>query len=351
MKVKSKEIQVPGQETWTLFHLENDQGMSVHFLNFGGIITNISVPDWNGDSKNVVLSYKNFEEYVQNPGYLGALIGRVAGRIKQASFQLEGKEYQIEANEGEHHLHGGEKGFHRQLWEASPFENDGEVGVTLSHKSSDGEGGYPGAIDVAVTYTLTYDNRLIIDYFAETDQTTVLTLTNHSYFNLSGQADTTIHDHTLRLNSSRFAELDEELIPTGEWINLNETPFNFKKQRLLGSSFSYETTQQRAANGGLDHFFLLDGEGKPDIRLEEETSRRTLEVETDQPGVVIYTSNNLPEGKPLAEGKTRKYSGVCIETQSSPASLHEVGFTEIVLSPEEPYHSRTVFKFGIGAAQ
>ncbi|CDQ20128.1 aldose 1-epimerase [Halobacillus karajensis] len=351
MNRKTKEIQVPGQETWNLFQLENDQGMSVHFLNFGGIITNISVPDRKGDSKNVVLCYKNFAEYVENPGYLGALIGRVAGRIQRASFQLEGKEYRVEANEGEHHLHGGKKGFHQQLWNASPFEDDGEIGVTLSHKSFDGEGGYPGTIDVAVTYTLTHDNCLIIDYFAETDQTTVLTLTNHSYFNLSGQADTTVHDHTLRLNSSCFAELDEELIPTGEWINLNETPFNFRKQRLLGSSLSYETTQQRVANGGLDHFFLLDGEEKPDIRLEDETSGRTLEVETDQPGVVVYTSNNLPEGKALVEGKTRKHSGICIETQSSPASLHEEGFPEIVLSPDEPYHRRTVFKFGIGATQ
>ncbi len=351
MNMETQEIQVPGQRTWTLFQLENDQGMSVHFLNYGGIITNISVPDRNGNSKNVVLSYEDFEDYIENPGFLGALIGRVAGRIKNASFQIEGREYVVEANEGEHHLHGGERGFHQCLWEASPFERDREIGVKLSHKSLEGEGGYPGAIHVEVTYILTNDNQLIIDYFAETDRKTVLTMTNHCYFNLSGKADHTVHHHSLLLNSSRFAELDNQLIPTGKWIDVTDTPFDFRQNRKLGSSFSYETAQQRAANGGIDHFFLLDGERKPAIRLEDAKAGRTLEVETDQPGIVIYTSNNLPEGKNLSEGKTMTHSGICIETQSSPASLHETGFPDIFLTPGKPYHRRTLFKFGTGVSE
>ncbi|MFG6119335.1 aldose epimerase family protein [Thalassobacillus sp. B23F22_16] len=351
MNIKTEKIQLPGHETWTLFQLENDQGMSVHFLNFGGIITNISVPDRNGDYKNVVLSYKNFEEYLENSGYLGALIGRVAGRIKQASFQIDGKEYKVEANEGEHHLHGGSQGFHQRLWQASSFENDGEIGVTLSCLSPGMEGGYPGTLKVEVTYRLTNKNQLVIDYAAETSQTTVLTLTNHSYFNLSGHPDTTVHHHTLRLNSARFAELDEELIPTGEWLNLKETPFGFQNQRKLSSSLSYETPQQIVVNGGIDHYFLFDGYNKPDILLKDEKSGRTLEIETDQPGAVIYTSNNLPAGKDLAKGQTKKHGGICIETQSYPASLHNSGFPEIVLTPEQPYHKRTLFKFGTETTQ
>ncbi|SEA33660.1 aldose 1-epimerase [Thalassobacillus cyri] len=347
MKLETKDIPIPGESPWTLFHLENNQGMVVQLLNYGGIITNLSVPDRNGERSNVVLGYDNYEEYKENPGFLGALIGRVAGRIRNARFQIEGQEYQVEANEEPHHLHGGEHGFHQVLWEASPFEREGEIGVKLSHKSPDGEGGYPGTLNVDVSYILTNDNELVIDYLAETDQKTIVTLTNHSYFNLSGMIDQTVHDHTLFLDSSCFAELDQQLIPTGEWADVTGTSFDYRQKRKLSESFSFDTPHQQVANGGIDHFFLLNRKGKPAIKLEDTRSGRTLEVETDQPGAVIYTSNNLSEGKKLLEGKTRKHAGICIETQSSPASLHDRGFPEIILTPDEPYHKRTVFTFGI----
>ncbi|KHE73044.1 aldose epimerase [Halobacillus sp. BBL2006] len=344
--METKEILTQVEQTWTLYRLENDQGMSVNFLNYGGIITDISVPDNDGQIENVVLRFKNYEDYISNPVFFGALVGRVAGRIKEASFYLNGQTYQLGKNERSHHLHGGQEGFHSRVWNVTPYENEQEIGAKLSLSSPAGDGGYPGNVEVEVTYILTNDNRFIIDYKAETDEVTPLTLTNHAYFNLSGGAKRTIDNHVCLIDSTKIAELDEELIPTGEWLDVNNTPFDFQNKKELKNVFTNETTQQKVASGGMDHYFKFNGEKESAIHLEDPESGRTLDVTTDQPGVVIYTSNSLPEGIKLLEGEARRHVGICLETQSSPASLHEKGFPDVLLSPENPYHKRTVFSFG-----
>ncbi|MCP3740745.1 aldose epimerase family protein [Rossellomorea sp. BNER] len=348
MHIDTQTVQVHGQSPWTLYRLKNDHGMNVDFFNYGGIITKILVPDRNGSFENVVLGYENYEDYVENRGFLGALIGRVAGRIKNATFEIDGKMYQLDKNEGEHHLHGGKNGFHQALWEATPFQSDEKVGVKLTHHSKDGEEGYPGNVIVEVTYSLTNDNQFVIDYQANTDQITPLTLTNHSYFNLSGNAKRTIHDHQVSLDSSQLVELDHQLIPTGKWMCVSGTTYDFRKKRKLREGFTYKAQQHEVANGGYDHYFLFDKKAEHDIVLEDQEAGRSMTIQTDQPGVVMYTSNILPEGMSLSEGETRKYAGICLETQSSPASLHDKGFPNVLVTPDTPYHKQTVFTFRNG---
>ncbi|QHS21870.1 galactose mutarotase [Virgibacillus sp. MSP4-1] len=330
---------------WKLYKLVNDHGMEVHVLNFGGIITKILVPDKKGKLENVVLGYQGIEQYEHNSIFLGALIGPVAGRIKGASFQLKGHIYHLEANNGNHHLHGGSSGFHSLIWKAQPFESANESGVHLCHVREDGDGGYPGEVRAEVTYTLTNDNELILNYKAVTDQWTPIALTNHSYFNLSGNVKDTIHDHQVTIQSHRFVELDKELIPTGRILKVENTPFDFRKGRYLRAGIHSSHEQNLVAGNGYDHYFLFDESEPIKVVMKDPRSGRILSVKTDDPGMVMYTGNHLPEGLKLAEGTMKKYSGVCFETQSSPASLHEEGFPSALLKPEETYRRRTVFQF------
>jgi len=343
MKIEIQDI----LNKWKLYTLLNDNGMKVSFLNFGGIITDISVPNRNNQLENVVLGYKNYADYEDNPNYFGAIIGRVAGRIQNASFTIQNQTYSLDANEGGHHLHGADGGFHQVIWQTSTFQTNDTVGVTLSHRSIDGEGGYPGTINVAVTYTLTNNNELILDYSGLSDKSTVLTMTNHSYFNLSGNLATTIHNHHVTIESDEFIELDTELIPTGNKINVVNTPFDFRTGRKLVDGINSISTQNRIANHGYDHYFILNQTQQQNIRLKEETSGRVMTIMTNQPGVVMYTSNTLGGGLNLTEGKSKPYLGVCFETQASPASLHHDGFPPVILEANELYDQQTVFSFSV----
>lgn len=343
MKVNTKYL----NETWKLFVLKNDFGMEVNILNFGGIITKISTPDKNGKVENVVLGYDNYEDYETDPYFLGATIGRVAGRIKNAHFSLNGKQYELEANDGLNHLHGGSNGFHQVLWEGETFESDAYAGVTLHYISSDGENGFPGNVKTAVTYTLTKDNELILDYWAQTDETTPITLTNHSYFNLAGNLRDTIHDHHVTIDSHQFAELDDALIPTGKLLDVKKTPFDFTQSQKLKGGIVSNFDQNKIVGNGFDHYFIFDHDKKENVLVREKTSGRTLAIETDQPGMVMYTSNSLENGIPLAEGAAQKYLGVCFETQGFAGLLHEDALPSIVLEAGDVYKKQTVFRFGV----
>ncbi|MEH7250877.1 aldose epimerase family protein [Neobacillus niacini] len=330
---------------WTEYTLSNDLGMRVSVLDFGGIITKIMVPDRNGNIENVVLGYRNYQDYQTNPNYFGALIGRVAGRIQGASFNLNDKTYTLAKNNGDNHLHGGPDGLHQIVWDVSPFQTDEEVGLTLTHRSADRDSGYPGNVEIKVTYTLTNHNQLILDYVAKSDQTTPLTLTNHAYFNLSGNLKTTIHDHHVTIDSSSFVELDPNLIPTGKLLDVEGTTFDFRGGRVLGDGFNNNFEQNKIADSGYDHYFIFDHAEEYQATLQDPVSGRVMLVTTNEPGVVMYTSNGLAEGLPLAEGTSRKYLGVCFETQASPASLHHDGFPTVILNAGEPYQKQTVFTF------
>jgi len=343
MKIESQDI----LNKWKLYTLLNDNGMKISFLNYGGIITDISVPNRNNELENVVLGYKNYSDYEDNPNYFGAIIGRVAGRIRNASFTIQNQTYSLDANEGGHHLHGAGGGFHQVIWQSSSFQTDDKVGVTLSHRSLDGEGGYPGTIEVSVTYTLTNNNELILDYSGTSDTTTVLTMTNHSYFNLSGNLTASIHNHHVTMESNEYVELDKELIPTGSKINVENTPFDFRSGRKLIDGINSVSAQNKVANHGYDHYFILNQSQQQNIRVKEDTSGRVMAIKTNQPGVVMYTSNTLDEGLNLTAGKSKPYLGVCFETQASPASLLHEGFPTVILVANELYDKQTVFSFGV----
>ncbi|MDN7242492.1 aldose epimerase family protein [Planococcus sp. N028] len=338
---------VPATEVWTEYTLTNGTGMAVSILDFGGIITKIMVPDRNGNLENVVLSYKNVPDYQQNPNFFGALIGPVAGRIEGASFELSGTPYSLEANEGNNHLHGGSEGFHQVLWRAAPFQNEQAVGLTLSHTRPDGEGSYPGTVTVSATYTLTNDNRLILDYEASSDKTTPLTLTNHSYFNLSGNLKNTVGSQVATIDSSRVVELDDQLIPTGNLMAVTETPFDFRDGRKLEDGFNDAFVQNELAGSGYDHYFVFDNTRQPKVLLQDSVSGRQMAVETDQPGMVMYTGNGLDDSLHLNEGMSRKYLGVCFETQGSPASLHHENMPGIILHAGDLYKTQTAFIFSL----
>ncbi|MFD1065716.1 aldose epimerase family protein [Oceanobacillus locisalsi] len=343
MKVNTKYL----NETWKLFILKNDLGMEINILNFGGIITKISTPGKNGKVENVVLGYDNYKDYKTDPYFFGAIIGRVAGRIENAHFSLNGKQYELETNDGVNHLHGGSNGFHQVLWEGETFESDAYAGVTLHYISSDGENGFPGNVKTAVTYTLTNDNELILDYWAQTDETTPFTLTNHSYFNLTGNLRDTIHNHHVTIASHQFAELDDALIPTGKLLDVKNTPFDFTQGQKLREGIVSNTEQNQIVGNGFDHYFIFDYGKKENVFVREETSGRTLTIETNQPGMVMYTSNNLDDGITLSEGTTKKYLGVCFETQGFAGSLHGSNFPSIILKAGDKYQKRTAFRFGI----
>lgn len=345
MNIETKDI----FNNWKRYTLTNDHGMKVSFLDFGGIITEILVPDKNGVFENVVLAFKDEADYLNNGSYFGAITGRVAGRIAGASFTIDGNTYTLEANDGANHLHGGTKGFHQVLWKGEPFQTEDTVGVRLSHTSPDGDGGYPGTLEVTVTYTLNNDNEFRIHYEATSDKTTPLTITNHSYFNLTGNLKDTIVNHTLTLASDQFVELDEYLIPTGKLLDVEGTTFDFRQGRKIADGMNSDFEQNKIADNGYDHYFIFNDQSGDQVKVKDEESGRTLAVQTNQPGIVLYTGNMVAKGLALAEGESKPYLGLCLETQGSPASLHHDGFPDIILQANEKYDKETIFKFGVEA--
>lgn len=343
MKIESNRL----ENGWKEFNLINDNGMSVSILNYGGIITKIMVPDKAGKVENIVLGYEDYRDYKKDSNFFGAIIGRVAGRIQGASFNLGGNTYSLEMNEGDHHLHSGTNGFHRVIWEAMPFHTEELVGLKLKHTSVHNEGGFPGTVNVAVTYTLNSDNQFNIEYEAVSDHDTILTLTNHTYFNLSGNLKQSIHQHEVTMDSNLFAELDKELIPTGNKLEVLGSSFDFREGRKLVDGIENGNLQNKIVGNGFDHYFIFNQEKEENAVIYEESSGRLLKIKTDQPGMVMYTSNNLEEGLKLMGGRSSKYLGVCFETQASPASLHYEGFPSIFLNADDKYSKKTVFSFGV----
>ncbi|MGV3465829.1 MAG: aldose epimerase family protein [Heyndrickxia sp.] len=333
-----------GQEV-NAFTLTNDSGMSMTCLNYGCIITKILVPDKNGMLENVVLGFDSVEDYLQYSPYFGAVIGRVAGRIKGAAFELDGEVFRLATNEKGNHLHGGTKGFSHVIWEAKDFQDDEGIGIIFTYQSPDGDEGYPGQLNVKVTYLLTNNNQLNISYEAQSDQKTIVNLTNHSYFNLSGDVKADILNHQLTMNSKEILELNDLLLPTGRVLDVTGTAFDFREGRILKDGTLSTHPQNVLAGNGYDHPFVLNGKGERVITLADTESGRSLRVETDQPSVVIYTSNQLEGDFHLSGVQARKYLGVCLETQGYPDAIHHPHFPSIVLDKDEIYRSTTTYQF------
>lgn len=344
MHSKTTPLSIEGQ-SWNEYTLKNDNGMSVSFLDFGGIITSIVTPDKDGNFENVVLGFDDYKDYLNNSNYFGALIGRVSGRIANSTFSLNGKEYKLPENEGKHHLHGGPVGLHSIIWQVELVETATSTGAVLYHTSLDGDAGYPGTIKYKVSYTLTNDNAFTIDYEAFSDQDTILSLTNHSYFNLTGNLKETVLNHEVKLDASQFVELDQELIPTGRLLPVTDTVFDFTNGRKLADGVNSGDPQNKVASDGYDHFFVFDHKAEENVVVTEPTSGRKLTVKTNQPAMVLYTGNSVDDSCTLKERQSEKYLGVCLETQSTPASLSYPGFPSIQLAKNEAYRHTTTFTF------
>jgi aldose 1-epimerase len=332
---------------WTL---ANDRGMTVAVLTYGGIIQTLEVPDRDGVPANVVLGLATLDDYVAgNRPYLGALIGRYANRIAAGAFTLDGRTWRLPVNNPPNSLHGGTEGFDKRVWHATGTGD----GVELAYTSPDGEMGYPGTLEVRARYTLTADNQLRIDYQATTDAPTVVNLTNHSYLNLAGEAAGTIEGHRLQLNAGRYTPTDATNIPTGELAPVAGTPFDFTTAQAVGERIDDDDEQLRFGLG-YDHNYVLDrpagSEGTLVLaaRVEDPGSGRVLEVETTEPGIQLYSGNQL-DGSLTGTGGVAygPRSGLCLETQHFPDSPNQPGFPSTVLRPGEVHRSATVYRFGV----
>ena len=331
-----------------LYSFENKNGMKVSITNYGGIITKIMVPDKEGQLADVVLGFDSLAPYLQQHPFFGAIIGRYGNRIAKGAFQLNGKEYTLATNNGPNHLHGGPKGFDKVLWNGTLIKNDENVGVVLTYQSKDMEEGYPGNLDVKVTYLLNNHNELAINYEAETDQPTICNLTNHSYFNLKGAGNGHILDHELLINAAQYTPVDETLIPTGEMAPVEGTPFDFRHLMPIGERVNVDH-QQIKHGGGYDHNFVLNA-GKEEYprvaKVHEPTSGRLLEVFSSEPGVQFYCGNFLDGTITGKGGKVYGHrSGFCLETQHFPDSPNHEHFPSVVLNPGELYQTSTIFRF------
>lgn len=332
------------------YTLTNASGAHVKIIEFGAVVVSLSVPDRSGRFADVVLGYDNIEGYLNDRSYFGAIVGRYGNRIGKGKFTLGGKEYRLATNNGENHLHGGLKGFDKVLWKAEPVESPVEPGLKLTYVSNDGEEGYPGTVTLRVTYTLTNDNSLSIDYEGATDKTTILNPTHHSYFNLTGDPTKTILDHELMIAAESFTPVDTGLIPTGKLAEVEGTPFDFRKPTKIGSHIN-DHDQQLLFGKGYDHNWVLKNYDKKVhlvASLYDSMSGRFMEVLTDQPGLQFYSGNFL-DGTIKGKGGVlyQHRTGLCLEAQCFPDSPNKPAFPPVILRPGEVYRQTTTYKFSI----
>ncbi len=349
--IKKSFGKTPDGQVVELYVLTNKGGAEVSITNYGGAVVAVKVPGRNGKLADVVLGYDTADGYVNDKSYFGAIVGRYGNRIGHAQFVLDGKTYTLAKNNHENSLHGGIKGFNKAVWSAKTLPGKDGQSLELSYLSKDGEEGFPGNLKVTVVYTLTDANALRIAYSATTDKKTVVNLTNHSYFNLAGQGSGDILGHQLMIQADKFTPVDSGLIPTGEFRDVADTPFDFRKATAIGARIDQDEEQLKLG-GGYDHNFVVrrssDSGESLAARVVEPTSGRVLEVWTTQPGVQFYTGNFL-DGKTAGKGGATypKRSAFCLETQHYPDSPNQPKFPSVVLNPGERYHTVTTYKFSV----
>jgi len=335
---------LPDGSTVELYTLTNAKGSIAKIITFGARLTELWIPDHTGRKRDIVLGFDTLDGYVAKNPYFGAIVGRYGNRIAKGHFTLDGVDYSLAINNGPNALHGGLVGFDHRNWQAQPIEMQGGAAVKFSLHSPDGEENYPGNLDVSVTYTLTDENQLKLEYHATTDKPTILNLTNHSYFNLAGAGDGTILDEILYLNADQYTPTDPTLIPTGVIAPVDGTPYDFRKPTAIGARLD-----QLKAVGGYDINYVLNGQAgslRLAARVKDPTSGREMEVWTTQPGVQLYTSNNL-DGSVIGKHGIAypRYAAFCLETQHYPDSPNHPNFPSVVLRPGQVYSEETVFKF------
>jgi len=333
-----------------LFTIKNSKGMVAEITNYGGTLVSLKVPDNKGEFDDVVLGYDKLEDYLKYKYFFGATIGRVANRIGNSSFDINGIQYKVAKNEGENSLHGGVVGFDKVVWEEELLEKESNESIEFSYLSRDGEEGYPGNLNVKVKYTVTDKNELKIEYYAISDKDTIVNLTNHSYFNLSGQGSGDVLKHKIMINADKFTINDKYSIPTGEIAHVKNTPMDFRKLTYIGENIesSYE---QILFGSGYDHNWVINDSGKKLQKAAEvydEKSGRVMEVYTTKPGVQFYSGNFLT-GLEIGKGGTTyvKRSGLCLETQYFPDCINHKNFSSPLLKAKQNYEHSTIYKFSI----
>ncbi len=323
-----------------LYTLKNKNGMEVSITNYGGIVTSIGVPDKNGKLRDVVLGFDTLDKYLAGHPYFGCIAGRYANRIARGQFNLKGEKYQLATNNGPHHLHGGNKGFDKRVWDAKEHAGQDSVSLVLNLTSPDGEEGYPGNLEVRATYTLDNDDALTISYRAVTDQATPVNLTNHSYFNLKGAGNGDVLGHMLWIDADKYTVVDETLIPTGALRDVEGTPMDFRTPTAIGARIEQ-------VEGGYDHNYVLNtgGSMKKIAEASAPESGIKLEVYTSQPGVQFYSGNFLDGSDTGKGGKPYyKHYGFCLETQHFPDSPNQPDFPSTILEPGDVYEHQTRYR-------
>jgi len=336
----------PEGGTVSLYTIQNKNGIKAEVINYGGIVVSLYVPDKYGNLDDIVLGFDDFDSYLNRNPFFGAIAGRHANRIEDASFELNGKKYTLLRNNGRNHLHGGAKGFDKVLWEV--VEHNDSL-IKLFYRSTDGEEGYPGNLDVTVTYVLTDNNEWVIDYKAVSDADTVVNLTNHTYFNLAGHGSGSIMDHELKINADKYTVNNEECIPTGEIKDVSGTIMDFRRGKAIEPK-PQPGDDTLLFRGGYDHNFVLNKEIENIgwiAELYDPKSGRKMDVYTTKPGVQLYTSNNF-DGTLTGKDGVRycKWAGVCLETQFFPNAMKHRHFPSPVLKAGEQYNHITIYKFG-----
>jgi len=341
--------EAPSGDDVVRYTLSHDDGLEAQVLNYGATLTSLKVPDRHGGRTDVVLGFDSYEPYLGDHPCFGSVIGRCANRISGGTFTLDDTRYTLDRNHGEHHLHGGETGFHHRLWEGSTSGADDEVSVKLYYMSDSGEEGYPGRLETIVTYTLTDDHQLRIRYQAHTNQPTVVNLTNHAYFHLGGEGSGTVHDHEIQVCSELYTPVDASVTPTGEIRPVDDTPLDLREPVRIGDRLDADHEQIRHG-GGFDHNFVVNrrypGEFTIAARVVHPPSGRRMEVLTTTPGVQFYTGNNL-EGEHTGKSGSPypPHAGFCLETQYFPDTPNNPHFPSVRLEPGESFDETTAFRF------
>ena len=327
------------------FVCKNDNGLVLKMITYGATVTSLEVPDRDGKMANITLSCPDIEGYEKCTSYFGASVGRFCNRVAKGKFSIDGKQYSLATNNDPNHLHGGDKGFDKVVWNAEPIEYDRAVGVRFTYTSKDGEEGYPGNLSCKVVYTLTNDNELKIEYEAETDRLTIVNLTNHTYFNLAGEGSGSILDHELTLKGNRYTAIDDGFIPTGELASVKDTPLDFTTTHTIGERVNQVPGPDP---GGYDHNYVINGKAG-ELRLaataHDPTTGRVMEVLTTEPGIQLYIGNHLDGIKGKGGKAYNKRNAFCLETQHYPDSPNRPEFPTTVLRPGEKYATTTIYRF------
>lgn len=330
-----------------MYTISNSKGMSAEIINYGAIVVSLKVPDRAGKIEDIILGFDDLAGYEKDNTFQGAIVGRYGNRINRGKFTLDGQVYQLDINSGQNHLHGGARGFYRKVWTAKQLSPD-SVQMTIS--SPDGEGGYPGKVDLTVTYTITDDNALKIEYSGRTDKATILNPTSHCYFNLSGSPENSILGHELMLNAEFFTPVNSDLIPTGEFRQVAGTPMDFRTAKPVGRDITANDEQLRFGYG-YDHNWVVNGQPgqvRPAAILYNAESGRLMEVLTDQAGLQVYSGNFL-DGSLVGKGgiKMNYRTALCLEAQAFPDSPNKANFPSVVLRPGEEYRQTTIYRFSV----